>query len=126
MGPTFTYIGIALLLAYAAAFYWVFKSAGPEQSEKYTITFSDRKKINIFGVALILGAFLLPSLILASAFFVAAIGWIVRGTYKQRNQMKLGGFDPIFVTRLFHLSFMSVAVIGCLFAGKVLESINAT
>jgi hypothetical protein len=126
MDPTLTYIGIALLIIYAAAFYWVFKCAGPEQSKMYTTTFSDRKMFNLIGVALIVGAFLLLNMILAGVFFVAAIAWVTRATILQRNQMMSGGFDQIFVTRLFRISFISAAAIGCLFAAKILESVNAS
>jgi hypothetical protein len=118
VGSTFTYSGVALLLSYAAAFYWVFHSAGSEQSQKYTITFSDRKKINLVGVALLGGAFLISNLILATILFVAAIGWIVHATYTQRKQMEAGRFDEIFTMRLFRISFMSIAAIGFLYAGK--------
>ena len=123
MSSAFTNIGIALLLSYAASFYWLFKSVGLEQSEKYNATFSDRRKINIIGVTLLIFTFLLSNLILASVFFAASIAWIFLGTYKQRSKMMLVGFDPIFVNKLFRISFLIFVSIGSLFAGKVLESI---
>ena len=126
MDMNLTYVGIVLLIISAGEHYWVFWSAGPEQYGKFRATFSDRSKLDLIGVGLTAGAFLLPGLWTPLILFVSALAWVCWGTYQQHIQMVVEGFDPVFEARLLRSSFLAIAAVVCLFAGKLMGDLNAT
>ena len=126
MNNLYTYVGISLLIVYFAIFYWVFKTAGTETSEKYKRTFSGQVKFNILTGLLLLAAFWVSDLLLAACLFLAAIVGVIWATMHQHKRMKLVGFNSAFSSRLLRTSFLSIVAISCIFAGKISGILDAT
>ncbi len=68
----------------------------------------------------------MSDLLLSSTLFVIALIWATWATIKQNKEMIVVGFDSVFRSRLYKVSFIALLAIGILFAGKIAGTLDAT
>lgn len=119
LSSVLSYLGFGVLVTYFLAFQWVFKVAGVEQTQKYYEHFAGRSKFNLIGIALLAGAFFVPSIYWSVSLLVAAISWVVWTSYQQKVQMQNSEFEGSFANRLFYIGFLAIGAMLSLYVSNV-------
>lgn len=125
VGTFLLLLGFVTLAIYAWLFTRTIRSANPEELLRYHSIFA-RKKVSMVGAALVIGAFLVPVVWVATSLAVATLAWIALATINQRRRMHELGFERNFTEQLYRVSFVSPLAIGCLLASKLWFQLHAT